>query len=375
MFSIMGKKAFKNSAKRVLLVRVDDSPPNLVDALVEGGMEVLSPEEHIEVLMTASSGGCDVVILQQDLLDALAMDMPNVLRSVFPNTYLPVLIISPTDGERRCHLLESGADDVVSPRTPCSEIVARVKALLRIKHSCDRIARRQSTLRREIRRQRQALIKARKDNAYLQDLASCDSLTGLRNVRSFKQVLDHEFKSARRYNRPLSLLILDVDHFKRVNDSFGHPVGDHALKELSLVLRRSVRDSDVVARIGGEEFAVILPHATRQQAWEFAERIRSELASTKITAGSCHLNITVSVGVATYPADVEIAQPEMMVRFSDAALLHAKQTGRDRVVKFCDLPASQRGQLRRNQPSEEIKIMSPANARKDFRMRNNRVTH
>lgn len=218
-------------------------------------------------------------------------------------------------------------------------------------------------------------IKARKDNAYLQDLASCDSLTGLRNVRSFKQVLDHEFKSARRYNRPLSLLILDVDHFKRVNDSFGHPVGDHALKELSLVLRRSVRDSDVVARIGGEEFAVILPHATRKQAWEFAERIRSELASTKITAGSCHLNITVSVGVATYPADVEIAQPEMMVRFSDAALLHAKQTGRDRVVKFCDLPASQRGQLRRNQPSEEIKIMSPANARKDFRMRNNRVTH
>jgi len=343
------------TANRVLLAQDGASSAGFAAALRQAGMIVLDPLEHIESLGIAAAGGCDVAVLHLDLPDALAMDMPNVLRNVCPHPYLPVMIISETTGQSRCNLFEGGADDVVSPRTPKRELVSRVRALIRIKQSHDRLSRRQTQLRRELRRQRQALVQAKRDNAYLTDLASSDSLTGLRNVRSFRQVLDHEFKSARRYNSPLSLLMIDVDHFKLVNDTYGHPAGDHVLTELAAVLKRCVRDSDVVARVGGEEFAVVLPHTATLQAQAFAQRMRDELAASRIAWTGSPIRITISIGLATYPADAEIAQPEMMMRFADAALLTAKQTGRDRIVRFADLPATTRRQLRDQPSAGEIK--------------------
>jgi two-component system cell cycle response regulator len=130
-----------------------------------------------------------------------------------------------------------------------------------VKDLHDKLAASRLALQEALRRERKLLAKLRRDNAHLQALVTTDPLTHVQNRRSFRDILDHEFKMARRYNQPLGLLALDVDHFKVVNDSHGHPSGDYVLKELAVILTRSVRESDVVARTGGEEFCVLLPKA------------------------------------------------------------------------------------------------------------------
>jgi diguanylate cyclase len=141
--------------------------------------------------------------------------------------------------------------------------------------------------------------------------------------------------------------MLDVDHFKIVNDTHGHPSGDYVLKELAVILKNSVRDSDVVARTGGEEFSVILPKADREQAAQFAERIRCETSQREFDVYGKKIHVTISIGFATYPLDAEITDAEMLVYFADQALLHAKESGRDRVVPFGELDLVVRRRLRR----------------------------
>jgi diguanylate cyclase (GGDEF)-like protein len=169
----------------------------------------------------------------------------------------------------------------------------------------------------------------------------------VQNVRSFRDILEHEFRIAKRYNQHLSLLVLDVDHFKLVNDNHGHPSGDYVLKEMAVTMKQSVRESDVVSRTGGEEFAVILPKADRSQAAMFAERIRRTIASREFTVYGRSIRVTASVGCTCYPADAEATEADMLVYFADQALLSAKESGRDRVVEFHELAPEVRRRLRR----------------------------
>jgi diguanylate cyclase len=136
-----------------------------------------------------------------------------------------------------------------------------------------------------------------------------------------------------------------VDHFKLVNDTYGHPSGDYVLKELAVVLQRSVRQSDVVARTGGEEFTIVLPKAGPRQAARFAERIRKEVRARKFEVYGQKPHVTVSIGLASYPADAEITDQEMLVYFADQALLAAKENGRDQVVTFRQMDPSVRRRL------------------------------
>jgi len=152
---------------------------------------------------------------------------------------------------------------------------------------------------------------------------------------------------AARYDQPLSLLVLDVDHFKLVNDAFGHPTGDYVLKELAVILQQSVRDSDVVARTGGEEFCILLPKAGPRQAARSAHRIHKEVQSRKFAAYGNRLHVTVSIGWATYPDDPEATDRDKLVYFADQALLVAKETGRNRVVGFHSLDPAVRSRLHR----------------------------
>jgi two-component system, cell cycle response regulator len=280
--------------------------------------------------------------------DMLAMDLPCILRSITTATYLPVIILADSPAERdRCRFLDSGADDVICQSTSPAETVARVRAMLRVKDLHDRLAASRLALQEALRRERKLLTKLRKDNAHLQALVTTDPLTHVQNRRSFRDILDHEFKMARRYVQPLSLLALDVDHFKIVNDSHGHPSGDYVLKELAVIITRSVRESDVVARTGGEEFCVLLPKANAVQAAQFAERIRQEVSARVFTVYGQSIHVTISIGLASWPADAEIVEPDMLVYFADQALLTAKETGRDRVVAMRDLDPAVRGRLRR----------------------------
>ena len=321
---------------------------NRVSQLTFAGWQVVRAIDQIDVLCAAKSQAIDLVLLHMPVDDMVDMDLPNVLRDVSPAEYLPVIIIAgDTAEEQRCRFLDSGADDVFRQTISPAEMVARIGALLRIKDLHDKLSASRGALQRALHRERKLMAKLKRDNAQLQALCTTDPLTHVQNVRSFQDILEHEFRIAKRYTQPLSLLMLDVDHFKVVNDTHGHPSGDYVLKELAVILTQSVRESDVVSRTGGEEFSVVLPKADRRQANQFAERIRREVCARDFIVYGQHIHVTTSLGIATFPTDAEITDPDMLVYSADQALLVAKDAGRDRVVPFCNLDPAVRQRLKR----------------------------
>ncbi len=169
-------------------------------------------------------------------------------------------------------------------------------------------------------------------NEQLQALATTDGLTGLKNHRTFKERLTEEFDRATRYHLPLSLMLLDVDHFKLFNDAHGHPAGDEVLKRVAKRLTESTRSTDFVARYGGEEFVVLLPFTHQQAALALAERTRAAIQGSKWELR----DVTASFGVATLNAD--IATAAAMVKLADDALYRSKENGRNRVTHASELP-------------------------------------
>ncbi len=165
----------------------------------------------------------------------------------------------------------------------------------------------------------------------LNDAIHADGLTGARNRRYLDTRLRDEFAFATRHNRPLCLLMLDIDHFKSINDRYGHPVGDVALKTLAETLMRQVRQEDVVVRYGGEEFLILARGISQVQGKQFAERIRACVQATDVPlADGKVLRLTVSVGVASLRLGLD-TEPAQIVARADAALYQAKQGGRNRV--------------------------------------------
>ncbi len=178
-----------------------------------------------------------------------------------------------------------------------------------------------------------ALETTRADNHRLEALAQTDPLTQLVNRRALTIRLVTEMERVRRYNAPLAMLLLDLDHFKLVNDTYGHLAGDDVLLGVATLLQRAVRSVDLVARYGGEEFVIVLPETGRQGAIAFAERIRDKVASSRyVIAGGQgqQIHITASIGVATYPSP-QLHSVEDLFRAADAALYRAKGSGRNLV--------------------------------------------
>jgi len=163
-----------------------------------------------------------------------------------------------------------------------------------------------------------------------EELSIIDELTGAHNYRYFVQKFQEEKKRAVRYNLPLSIIMVDIDWFKKLNDGYGHEVGNIVLKSLAATIRSCVRDVDIFARYGGEEFVVILPQTPQKEASHIGERIREQVEKTIIDAGgSGKLKITVSVGVSSYPENGH--SEEELVSVADQALYRAKGSGKNLV--------------------------------------------
>jgi two-component system cell cycle response regulator len=227
-------------------------------------------------------------------------------------SFTPVILLTSLndlDSKRRGQA--AGADDFLSkPVTPL-ELQIRMSALLRIKALTDELAQ---------------------ANRRLAELAQTDPLTGLHNRRMFDSSYAEECGRALRYGRPLGILALDLDHFKSINDSYGHAGGDDVLRAVSRCLSTAcVRRADRVARIGGEEFAIIAVETERGGLLTLGERLRKAISELSIKSGEHTIQVTVSIGAAawTQGADVEPAQ---LLEQADAALYAAKRSGRNRVV-------------------------------------------
>ena len=169
------------------------------------------------------------------------------------------------------------------------------------------------------------------NKAQLMEAATTDSLTGLHVRRFFMAKLSDERRRAERYSKPFSIVMVDIDHFKSVNDNYGHSIGDSVLKGVSGLLRKSVRDIDLAARYGGEEFVLLLPETNKEKAQQSAERLRNGVDLMKV--GNLP-HVTISLGVATYPDDGD--EGKRLINKADVALYHAKETGRNKVVAYSD---------------------------------------
>jgi len=161
-----------------------------------------------------------------------------------------------------------------------------------------------------------------------EELARQDSLTGLSNHRAFHELLGREVARAQRYGTPVSLLMLDIDHFKQINDTLGHQAGDSVLRQLARMLLDSARTIDHVCRYGGEEFMLILPMTTTQEALQVAERLRRQVEQFEFSSGAEHFSkLTVSMGVASYPLHAQT--PTALIAAADTAMYTAKRAGRN----------------------------------------------
>ncbi|MGD8293114.1 MAG: GGDEF domain-containing protein, partial [Desulfobacterales bacterium] len=171
-------------------------------------------------------------------------------------------------------------------------------------------------------------------NERLRDLAFKDGLTDLYNHRYFQDSLDHELSRAQRYKKPFSLIMVDLDHFKKINDQYGHPVGDIVLKEVSKTIKKTIRDCDIAARYGGEEFAIILPETELKGVSMVAERLRKSVEALEIEINDDCIEATISVGVTSYFISQGQKQKSEIISEADMALYNSKNTGRNKTSVY-----------------------------------------
>jgi diguanylate cyclase (GGDEF)-like protein len=280
----------------------------------------LEPAGLFERILEAADGLAGLRILLEETVDVVLCDleMPGLdgekllrvrdLRS--SGEEIPFLFLTASaDTERKVRLLEDGACDTVTKPYHPAELIARLKLHLKIKR-----------LQNELRDKNQILAKE----------SMTDAVTGLRSRRYVTEVLAIEVLRARRYRMPLTVMMADLDHFKRVNDRFGHPVGDTVLRRVSDLLRSLLRATDVAGRFGGEEFLVILPQTDRAGAVSLAERWRQSLELTALEApDGKRIRTTVSIGVAEFIG--QMARADELVSAADEALYTAKASGRNRI--------------------------------------------
>jgi diguanylate cyclase (GGDEF)-like protein/PAS domain S-box-containing protein len=189
----------------------------------------------------------------------------------------------------------------------------------------------------DITARKEAEEKIRRLNAGLEQLAMTDYLTDLYNRRYFMQRGAEEFKRAMRNKQPLALLMLDIDEFKKVNDTFSHESGDMALQQVAAALKSGLREIDILGRIGGEEFAVLLPNTLLQDAALLAERVRQIIAGTSLEMPGASMAITITISIGVAAATNEMSGIDDILRNADAAMYQAKRCGGNRVVQYKDI--------------------------------------
>jgi two-component system cell cycle response regulator len=253
---------------------------------------------------------CDLEMPRMDGFKLLQMaSSRNELRDI------PIIILtSRSNNESKVKGLELGANDYVIKPFEATELVARVKVHLKIKRLQDEL---------------------RRANKHFKELAITDPLTNLYNRRFVTDILDKEFQRAERMCELLSLVIFDVDHFKKINDTYGHQNGDAVLVAIAEAAQRVLRTYDVVARYGGEEFVLVLPGTSLSGGVAVAERLRTAVQSIIFVPPMAGLSVTVSSGVATYPS-TQVDSVSKLIHQADEALYRAKQDGRNKVKAAAD---------------------------------------
>jgi diguanylate cyclase (GGDEF)-like protein len=306
---------------RVLIV--DDHPDNVevIRARLEAiGYRTECARDGEEALERVNQSPPDLILLDVMMPRLDGHEVARRIKADKNLPFIPIIMQTALESvESKVEGLSAGADDYITKPINFAELEARLRSMLRIK-----------ALQDEVKKRERDLATA---NAELRRMAVTDALTGLYNRRHLEERLREMFDHSVRLHEPLAVVMFDLDHFKAVNDTYGHQAGDAVLRQLATLLRESVREIDRIGRYGGEEFMVLLPGTVLDAAVTFAERARQEVEAHQFTFDGGALRRTLSCGVAAWPHP-RIRYREQLVKAADDALYVAKELGRNRVVRF-----------------------------------------
>ncbi len=285
---------------RILVVDDDRSVAGFIAAILEdAGMTPSVIDNPMDVLDRIQEFAPELILMDLYMPGCSGLELASVIRQQAAFAAIPIVFLSAeADIDKQLAAMRRGGDDFLNKSISAHHLIASVSA----------------------RVQRFRLVGS---------LMVRDSMTGLFNHTSTKQLLDTELSRAERDGRPLALAVLDIDRFKSVNDTHGHPVGDRVIKSLARLLRQRLRRSDIIGRMGGEEFAVVLPGAAGDVARRTMDQVRQAFADIRHRADGGDFSVTVSCGVAEFP---QFASAAALSEAADKALYAAKNGGRDRVV-------------------------------------------
>ncbi len=308
----------------ILVVDDDPSTRHLISRhLTTAGYAVLTASDGREALRLIHSEGIRLVIMDWMMPEMDGLQLCRAVRESEATGFVYLIVLTgQTHEDRLAEAFEAGADDFLTKPCKKQELLSRLKAGVRT-----------LALEEDLAAQQRASHKINAELATLNDqleqMATTDELTGLFNRREAMRRLEDQWSFSERQDRPLACMMLDIDHFKKCNDTYGHDAGDEVLRKTAHILKRSVRTGETVCRIGGEEFVVFCPGATAEMASKGAERLRAAVEANQVAHGNATLSVTISAGVAERGSDTP--NFDDLLKRADQALYEAKDTGRNRV--------------------------------------------
>lgn len=302
-----------NKKTSVLVVDDDQDIRKILNfVLRNSGFEIIEAVDGSDALQKYLENEVNIIIsdIVMPRMDGLELCQRIKMQESLKRVYF-ILLSAKGELNDKITGLELGADEYIPKPFEPLEVLARVK-------TGERIIKLQNMLQHDAR--------------YFETLAFTDELTKLYNRRFFKETLSKEYAKARRYQYPISMILVDIDHFKSFNDKYGHSTGDIVLQTIARVLKKSIRESDIIARYGGEELSVLLSNTQRNSAIELAERLRKTVEETKVHTHYGNLSVTISIGIGFLEKEtMSTGSPNTLFEQADKALLKAKETGRNRV--------------------------------------------
>lgn len=327
----------RQTPKASLLV-VDDNPENisvLFDFLDDCGFEILVAENGYDALENAQNEQPDLILLDIMMPDISGFETCHRLKCNRYTQEIPVIFMTAlSDTVNKVKGFELGAVDYVTKPFQHEELLARINTHLTIRKLQKKLQAQQAELKAANQKLRLQQIELQQANQELQRLATLDSLTQVANRRRFDECLEQEWRRSVREKHYLSLVLCDIDYFKRYNDTYGHQAGDDCLQQVARVISHAVkRPADLVARYGGEEFVIVLPNTPADGALQITRLIQENLYQLHIVHPHSEVSqyVTLSIGLtATIPGARDL--PRALVNTADNALYEAKRQGRNQIV-------------------------------------------
>ena len=321
------------SKQRLLIIEDDADQRELIREALEDyfGPDTTTGVGSLREALQQELGSFDLILSDYNLPDSSSMTLVEEIRR---RCQTPVILVT---GENACHLaaeaIRKGATDYI---VKMGDYLFTIPLVVEKNLAVAKIKRENEELRLEVEL---ALAQVREKNAQLEEslkkveeMAATDALTGLYNRRHFGKALEHSFDEARRYEKDLSCVMIDLDSYKKLNDTYGHQVGDQLLVLAGRCITANKRAMDIAARYGGDEFVVLLPHANGDEAAVVAQRVRDEFFKSSALLLKREAGVTMSIGIGSLKANSP-THADQLVSLADAALYQSKDAGRNRISR------------------------------------------